>query len=171
MTYNSNTATIPNQIRANESHKQAVAFMENFHAKEGVDYSWIIDYAKLLWDERNAQYKMLDEKADSIIKYLGGGLGLFSLGVLAKVDPANAYLIIWALPAVICALLSLYFATKARGPNPVPTLPPVETATSYAEKEKWQADFLGKWHVACEDFRVANRDKVRLLEWGTWCYC
>jgi hypothetical protein len=60
----------------------------------------------------------------------------------------------WSLPAVVCAVLSLFFAAWARKPNFVPGLPSVEAAVGYAEAEgkkeaEAQAAFLGQWDLVC----------------------
>lgn len=173
-TTNGNSA-IPAYIGENESYRHAVAFMQNLQAKEGIKYDWVLDYAKSLWAERLSEFTALDNKADAIIKYLGGGLGLFSIGVLAKIEPANAYLILWAIPAVACAVVSLSLATWARKPNPAPALPPVEAAISYAEEdtdsEKARMAFLGQWNLVCEAHRLINLEKARRLGLATWFYC
>jgi hypothetical protein len=161
---------IPAHIEQSDRHKKAKAFLENFRAKEGVDYGWAIDHAKSLWSETNKHFASLDDKADSIIKYLGGGIGLFSLGVLAKADASNTYLILWALPAIFLAVLSVFFAAWVRKPNSVPRMPSIEAAVSCAEEESG-ADFLGQWHYACESQLMANESKAKNLERATLCYC
>jgi hypothetical protein len=166
---------IPRHIRENEDYCHAVSFMQGLQAKEGVEYSWVFDYAKALWAERSGEFTSLDNKADAIIKYLGGGLGLFSIGVLAKVDVSNAYLVLWTMPTIVCAVASIFLAAWARKPNPAPTLPPVEAAISCAEEEKddkkSRTIFLGQWNLICEGLRLANRDKAWLLELATLFYC
>lgn len=168
-------STIPAHIRKSASYAQALAFMKAVQAKEGVEYDWVIEHAKDLWDERRKHFASLDEKADSIIKYLGGGLGLLSVGILAKVDANNAYLVGWTLPAVVCAIASLFLAAIARKPNSVPTLPPIDAAVGYAEegkeKKEAQAIFLGQWHLICEGQRLANRRKAQWIVWATFFYC
>jgi hypothetical protein len=173
-TMNDNS-TIPSHIRDDESYRRAVSFMQNLQAKEGIDYGWVFEYAKSLWTERNSEFAALDNKADAIIKYLGGGLGLFSVGVLAKVDVSNAYLIFWALPAVVCAIISLFLAAWARKPSAAPALPPVEAAVNYAEEDKDEKKahmaFLGQWNLICESHRLINLSKAWKLEQATYFYC
>src|SRR5262249_7329045 len=53
-------------------------FSKEVRPIENADYKWLLDYARLLWDECNKTFASLDEKAENIIRYLGGGTGLFA---------------------------------------------------------------------------------------------
>ena len=169
----------PRYVRDAAAHEQAVEFMHQFQPKEQVDYGWVLEYAKIVWAERTAEFTSLDNKADAIIKYLGGGLGLFAVGVLAKIDPNNAYLVLWTLPAIVCAISSVFCAAWSRKPTETPTPPPIEAAILYAEGEgdkpgesiRSRAAFLGQWNLVSEDHRIVNEMKAVWLERATWLYC
>jgi hypothetical protein len=79
----------PAFVEKNPLYEAAKRFRDNPDPKDGVNYSWVSEYAKALWEYRNGVFDKLDEKSESIIKYLGGGTGLFTLGVLAKIDAGN----------------------------------------------------------------------------------
>jgi hypothetical protein len=154
------------------AYKQALEFMKYVGPKQGAEYGWVFDYAKILWEYRNRVFVSLDEKADSIIKYLGGGTGLFALGVLAKVDGSNWYIAVAAMPAVACALLAILFAILARRPSAFPGLSTVETAKDYADAEESSsaalAGFLGQWNLACEAVRLICQRKASRVEVAAW---
>jgi hypothetical protein len=158
-------------IENHPDHQAAVAFMQTVEGKEGVDYQWVFDHAKLLWEDRQKTLSDLDAKADGIIRYLGGGTALFTLGVLARVDASVTYLVWWSLPAVACALISIVLALLARKPQFFPSLPPVENAKEYAEKESAPLPaILGQWHLACVDATIACEKKAFYVEWATRFY-
>jgi hypothetical protein len=165
----------PASVESNEDHVFAANFMEEFRAKPNIKYGWVSSYARDLWDERKKVHSLVDEKADSIVKYLGGGTGIFAILALSKVDINNAYLIGWALPAVLCAIISLFFAALARRPTFSPNLPTVDSAIGYAEEDEneeiGKTNFLGQWTLACEDMRLAIEIKSRYLVWSSRFYC
>src|SRR5438093_6944908 len=56
----------------------ATEFRKNFTPLEGDehDYDWVTDFAKFSYEKIHDGFDKLDEKADSIIRYLGGGSAL-----------------------------------------------------------------------------------------------
>jgi hypothetical protein len=165
---------MPSFVTNDQDHQTATKFMHSSAAIPGAHYEWVSRYAKDLWDHRLKIFTSLDDKSDGIIKYLGGGTGLFALGVLAKVDSGNVYLVLWTLPALICALMSLFLAIKARKPQLVSSLPSVQKAMTYADEnpneDEALAAFLGQWNLACEHMRLICLRKAFLIEVSTWFY-
>jgi hypothetical protein len=164
--------SVPSFVAKSEAHQRAHAFMENSTAKEGVDYKWALDYAKGLWEYRNKVFAGLEEKAESIVKYLGGGTGLFTLGAIAKVDPSNVAVALCSIPAVVCALVAVGLALWSKIPGPFPGLPTVENAKRYADEHPTEtgaiAAFLGQWGLLCEDARLSCERKARRVELAGW---
>jgi hypothetical protein len=139
--------------------------MRTVKAKEGINYDWVWDYAKEQWGYRVGSFESLETKADDIIKYLGGGTGLFAIGVLAKVDSSTVWIALATLPAVMLALFSLYYAVKAKRPDFAPSLPGIDNAKEYADGSKEaKVAFLGQWHAACTDMKLVCRWKAGLVE-------
>jgi hypothetical protein len=175
------SATDP--VTSAESYQKALEFMKTATAKAGIKYDWVLDYAKEYWDYRRKVLENLDEKSDSIIKYLGGGIGLTALGILGKIDDKNAYLVVWLLPSLITALAAIVLAAWARSPRPVSGLPRIEDAVlHYAEKEgtlgdspevreeKAKVAFLGQWELSCERIRLVALQKAQTIRQATFCY-
>lgn len=168
-------ATLPEWITSRDSYQAAIEFMKTVRPKDGVDYDWVSEYAKKLWDYRINMWTILDGKADSIIKYLGGGIGLLTLGVLAGINEGNAYLVAWTIPAIAAALGSIIFATRVKLPVTLSAPPPIRQAVrEYAETEKKaqtaSANFLGQLDVVCEGIYLDCRRKADLLVQATRCY-
>jgi hypothetical protein len=158
---------LPRFLTNDKAHKDAVAFMEAVAARPEIDYKWVSDYAKSLWEHRLKLFAVLDDKADGIIKYLGGGTGLFALGVLAKVDSSTAYIAWCTMPAVLLALCSIGLAMWSRRPRLSAGLPSVKNAIDYANNLPKESEalgaFLGQWNLACEDMRLVCARKAILV--------
>src|SRR5262249_35193791 len=162
-------------LKKNERLKRAEEFLVNVKAKPNVDYAWTAKFAESLWAYNEKEFVALDEKADSIIKYLGGGTGLFAIGVLSKIDASNIHIALATLPAIISAILSVLIATIVRKPHPVPNLPTVMNAKeAYADANAsgtaGLGAFLGQWNLACERMAVVCKWKSKLLETAVWLF-
>lgn len=155
--------------------EKAVRFMETAEAKDGVNYDAATAYAKDLWAEKVKIFDAVDSKADGVIRYLGGGVALFTLGVLAKVDHDNYLVALAAVPAVLCAVVAVGLASFARRPTDVPALPTVEAVKAcvdhYEDEDKAKGALLGQWHLACEGMRLVGCAKAYWLEWAVKFYC
>ena len=155
-------------------YKAAMKFKETFEPKVEHDYSWVLNYAESIYSRLETTFRELDSKADSIIKYLGGGGGLLTLGAIAGVSQQEissmTYLILWGIPPAVFAMVSIVFAAIARSPTRTHHPPSVEGAVKYAEhfKDKSaEAAFLGQWHVTCEGMRLAAQRKSWWVKYST----
>ena len=159
---------LPAFIDDARSHQSAVVFMEESRAKDGTEYKWVWEYAKGLWEYRAKSLSSIEDKADSIVRYLGSGTGLFTIGVLAKIDASNNYLVWWTLPALLCALFSIFVAVWVKKPDVVPSPPAIDNAKAYADGlgTEWKATaaFLGQWHVACVDMKLLCSRKAKMVD-------
>lgn len=153
---------------------EADAFCENIEPDEGKDYGWVWDYAKDTFAWSRADYRDLETKASEIIKYLGGGTGLFTLGVLASVNHNNRWVVLCVIPSYLAALTSIFFAVRVRLPMRVLFPPTVEGAYRYADHyggpSMSRATFLGQWHRACVGIDLAVSEKARLVRRATWAF-
>jgi hypothetical protein len=150
----------------------AEKFSQNFEPKDGCDYKWAIEYAKESYQQLDHAFRYLDEKADAIIKYLGGGTAVITVAALATVNRYNAWLPILLLPSFGCALAAIALANAARRPRTHPGPPPITEAINYAEaySDKAEATFLGLWHQCCEGLHIANTAKAGLVGCASRCY-
>jgi hypothetical protein len=167
--------TLPSWITSAPEYQEAKHFKENIKLAQNADhYKWVWEYAAAEYERRLSVWSILDEKADTIIKYLGGGTGLFTLGALASIREGNAILIGLAIPAVVTALFSVLLSLVARIPRPTGSPPSVkgafEFADTYGSDEEAKAIFLGQWHQTCETMQVVNGRKAMLIVWSTWLY-
>ncbi|SIN69218.1 hypothetical protein SAMN05444166_0158 [Singulisphaera sp. GP187] len=160
------------QIENDPKYKEAAVFKETIEPSNDVDYEWVCEYARDCYDRSEKIFAVLDGKANDIIKYLGGGAGLFTLAVLTNLKPENARIVIWTIPAYLISIMAIYFAVKAKQPNSVALPPSVKSAFDYANRFEGtsQASFLGQWNMMCVGMSVANQVKARSVRKATWAF-
>jgi hypothetical protein len=146
------------RVRGTAGYQEALEYMRIAAGSADTDYEWVAEYAKVRWEELNEEYEAISEKADSIIKYLGGGAGLLALGLIAKGEHLNPGLILAAAPSMLAAIAAIVCAVNIRRPRWMPSLPPVrdaaEVAAAMPTKNESLAVFLGQWHLACQAMRI-----------------
>lgn len=155
-------------------YTSALEYYRKFERIEGVDYSAAIVYAQELRDRYDKNDDTLDEKADSIIKYLGGGSALVTFGALLSIRPESHLSCILTLVATACmtptlllAIRSVSFAIKVRAPRDLAGLPPISYAVKMAEHYKVEDHVkINLWlifHPLCEAAHHRNLLKATLL--------
>ena len=159
----------PDKILEHNDYQRAVEFKEGFTPKEGCDYKWIWSYAEQLLERLETTYRELDGKADSIIRYLGGGVGLLTIGAIASISKDNAFVVGWTIPSFLTALAAIWCAARARTPSSTQIPPPIDGAIKYAEaySEEAQSTFLAQWHLVCVGARIAILAKASYVQWAT----
>ncbi len=163
-----NVRELPEFQKANEFARHVVAV-------EGKEYEWVWDYAKDLVARKLDFFKMLDDKADTIIRYLGGGAGIFALGVLAKIDSTNWHIALMAIPALLASVVAVFFAIRCRVPSQGSGSTSIQTAKEvFADQSidamHAKAAFLGQFHLTATVLEIASRHKSRCIIVASWCY-
>jgi hypothetical protein len=142
---------------------------------EKVDYSPVVDWSKELWSALERTETALDEKADAVVKYLGGGTALLSLGVLfgVKLDTSRASLfalitLASAAPAILCAIRAISFAIAGRNPSESATLTKldkaIEIANYYKKKEYIEINLWLMLHPVSYVLLQRNGYKAELVQ-------
>jgi hypothetical protein len=162
-----------------KQYKEAQEFFEKFKDTPGVDYAPVVEYAKTLQEWLASTDKTLDEKADSIIKYLSGGTALVTLAALLsiKFDSPKTNAVIFGLvvllcllPSLVCGMVSIYYAISVRIPQRAASLPQIPDAISIAEAYKTKGiTELNIWLILnpiCEVAYVRNMNKGKWLKWA-----
>lgn len=150
-------AELDPQHEENVPFQQALEYARKFDPTNGQsadsppNFAWVKEHAKAKLEEAHSEFEILDNKADSIIKYLGGGTAIVAIGTLANTNRFNAWLVLLLVPSLVLAIRAIYYATKARMPIAVTKLPSVQSAIEYAKYHAVQAEdrFLPTWQVAC----------------------
>lgn len=160
---------LPTRIHDDPAYQKAHEFKDTYSPKEGVNYDWIQDYARLIYDRFNQADELLDAKAESIIKLLGGGTGLLTLGAILNLSKLGLPAGIGLGISLLLALVAIAIAAWARVPRQTFLPPSVAWALKYADSygDAAPSKFLAQWHLACEGIRLAVRVKARGVKVAT----
>lgn len=132
-----------------KAYQDAVEYLKKFEEKEGVEYGPVIEYAREVTEKLEHADKLLDEKADSIVKYLGGGTAVVTFGALVSLKAESTVACLVGMAALVCLIPSFIYSVRAvraavssRRPRNVASLPATEYAIKIAEhyKEKGKID-------------------------------
>jgi hypothetical protein len=162
-------------------YKEALEYWNKFKQQEQVDYTVALAYARELFERYEKLDKSLDEKADSIVKYLGGGSALVTLGGLFAIKTdvwSNCLLGLVALacmiPSLVVALRAVSAAIRVRQPRASATMLPVKFAVDMAEFHKQKDNTeLNLWlmlHPICEAYHFRTFRKSFLVKRAHSCY-
>jgi hypothetical protein len=139
----------------------AIEWRKTAAFRHGVNYAWAVKLAKDLHDYYEKSAKEIDDKAASVVGYLGGGTGLFTLGSVAAVGSGNAHwsVVVAALPSFLAAGLALHLAACVRRTHEF-SIPSASSAVAYANFDEFipphtegktgngEVEFMGQWHEA-----------------------
>lgn len=115
--------------------RRAAEHANGFVPRRGVDYGWVVEYARQQHDDALTALRRLDDKAASLAGYVAGGAGLLTLGSLSALsNPATPpAAVLAAIPSVALAALALRSALAARKAVGVYSPPSVADAAAWAE--------------------------------------
>ena len=102
---------------------------------------WVIDYAKWKYEEKQKGWQALDDKADKLITYLGGGVPILISAVVFMVDDVGPWVGLAAMPAVIWLIIALLQALRSRNVGRYSSPPSVGIAQSCLEKKGDGSEF------------------------------
>ena len=149
-----------------------IAAQEKAHSFEpidGVDYQWVFEYAKQSYDHTYGVSGHLDDKADSIIKYLGAfsGLSAFLAAYIATSTTWEVALSV--IPAFCLSISAIVIAARARRVLDQAAPPSIEAAMDYAEayEEKASATFVPQIWAATVAMEAICNTKGRLIDRAT----
>lgn len=162
-------------VESSKEYEAALAYWHNFEKKSEVNYVWVAQYAKDLAERSEQTDKVLDEKADSIIKYLGGGSTLLTFGALLSIrpeKPESCWLALAALvsllPSLVFAVLAVRAALRVRTPQPALILPEltkaIHLAENYGTPEEAELNAVLILHPICEAYALRNARKAVCLK-------
>jgi len=154
-----------------QKYVEALGYFESFQAKEGADYVPAVEFMKESLQRHIETDRVLDEKADSIVKYLGGGAAVVTAGTLfsLKTDTRSgmilgAVVLATLLPALICAVWAILAAVAVRKPRASAVLPDAPFAIQCAEHYPKDAIAINQWlilHPMCQAAMFRNLQKSR----------
>lgn len=155
----------------------AIAFNDRFRALPDVNYEWVIKHARDQYAQAEAAFKAVDEKAGSVLGYLGTAAGVFAAGLIAKladgqIDPRIA---LAATPSFIFAGVTLAFVACARRPHNCAYPPATWDAATRANwygpgATEAEASMIGVWHLATALMQHATDRKTRWFALPPGCW-
>lgn len=150
--------------------EDAAEFRLTFDPVPGVDYKWVVAYAREQYAAALAVFKELDDKAGSLLAYLGGGAGLLTAAAAAAVADSKipAAVGLAALPSVLLAAAALVAALRSRRMHAVFLPPDIRHATRYAEffGDRGEVAFVATVHQCEVLMRPVLAAKARRVEWA-----
>jgi hypothetical protein len=97
------------------------AFILEGKANGQIDYSELRWYAQRLVEVQEKDDKIIEEKADSLLKFYGGGSVLVFVGFILAFKPSESCfvsgLFLWMIPSIAASLLSLITCVIVRWPR------------------------------------------------------
>jgi hypothetical protein len=105
------------------SYSLAVSFSDNFKPSDNRDYKWALDYSVKEYEQASLRSDALDDKADTLIGYLGAGSTFVALGLAYGLGKGNQAVLFAAVPALLLLLTAIILALVARIPSKLPALP------------------------------------------------
>ncbi len=164
----------PGDIKEHEEWIRANAFRNEAIPEVGADYEWVWAYARENIERAYKIYGDLDNKANEIIKYLGGGAGILTAASLLSIREDHAWIYLCFTPALLSSLVSVFFAVLARQPNPVYLPPSVEAAFKIASAAKSgetsRAAMIGPLNVVYKSLLVVIGIKAARVQYATWWF-
>lgn len=168
---NTETSEPPQWVTDHPSYKQAVDYARNDRAK-ACEYDWVASYSTRAIERYYDVFRSTDGKADSIIRYMGGGTGLFAITLISKADSTPWYVILSAFPAFIVAVCSIACAARIRAPTDIPALPMPRQARRYAERhgDQSEGEFIAQMNTVCVGMALVNAKRAKSLDKSTRLY-
>jgi hypothetical protein len=172
---------IEEDYQKDPEYRAALEYYQQLQTQDEVHYEIAVAYARELYDRYDKTDKTLDEKADSIIKYLGGGSALVTFGALlsVKTDTRSACILgIFGLasliPSMIAAIFAVVNAVRVRRPRAAGFFPHVRFAVEMSEHHKEEKKIsVNVWLLfgpACEAAHFRARYKAKLVARAHKCY-
>jgi len=155
--------------------REALHFNDAPDLKVGKDYKWVVAHAKEQYARAMAHFKMVDEKASTLVGYLSGSLGVMILGLIGTVavDKLNAIVGLLSLPSFMVGLTALILAILAR--RPFRTMyggPPIPWAAQAAgmspDDGPGEAAGLGLWALTTSFVSWSANQKARWYNASVW---
>ena len=158
-----------------EEYSRAKDWMKRLPARlDGVsDAEWIVEHAKAKFTEGVAAWETLESKANSLIRYLGGGGGLLAFGTAFSVSGDKSSPLLWAGPAIFMAIVGMLCAMAAISPGDYPVVDKANRAVGCARKYGDKSSsifFIGQYHLAAVRMQTAVAYKAKWVKRATWCY-
>ena len=148
-------------IKEDDNYKKAFEFSKNFNPKSQKSYDLLYEIAILKYNEINNSVRILDEKADSMIKYLAPSSGLLGivLGFAVLKDGSgliNIIITIGILLILLSIIFAVIFAVYARSPQEEYMLPSISGLSKIVEGYEEESQIKAKIASVIDNTTIAQ---------------
>ena len=156
---------IQEKVRKSKQYKEAVQFANSYEPKKGKDYGWVLKHAVKDFECSDDRLNLLDEKADSLIGYLGAGSSLIALALGYGASTTTKIVVAATLPALPFLLAATIYAILARSPGALPALPTAYDAIKCNDAYEGEAEarFAAMVSASSAASMIATKEKARLV--------
>jgi hypothetical protein len=159
-------------IQSEPALKSAAEWLQNFAPNPDVDYKWVCEFAKKQWETRLGVYQKLDDKASSIVNWLGGGTGFFAIATTVAVVKGELTALVgtFMLFPIVTALVAVWKALVAREGQDFYAVMDVRLATEWAESfhPHGEAASLAEWHPTLTSLKTVCTERSRRVNDAIW---
>jgi membrane protein required for beta-lactamase induction len=156
------------KIESGVEYAAALSFAQTYAPKSGTDYGWVVEHAEREYARLENIAEDLDNKADSLVRYLGVLVTAISVSFtyLLKFGDEKVF---YGLPSLLLMLGSIVCAVRARMPERQAL--PMETKTAFAYADAYSNDYAKAssaamtW-AASTWIRLVNEKKGALIQWA-----
>lgn len=167
-----NGTWIRGQVEKDPSYGLAVSFSDNFKPSEGRDYKWTLDYSVKEYEQASLRADALDDKADTLIGYLGAGSTFVALGLAYGLGKGNRAVLFAAVPALLLLLAAILLALVARIPSKLPALPYAKDALEMkaGTDQIAMGKFAASVWTSSRSISISTTKKAMLVRWAYCCF-
>lgn len=160
---------IKKKVEGDPRYGEQVRFAQDHEPKDDVAYDWVYAHATDEYKRNADGLRLLDDKADSLIRYLGAGTGVIALAFSRVLSDGGLSAAIHIFPALIALVTAVIYAARARSPEKLPTPLTTRSAFRYAEaysEKKAMASFAAMTGASSYGLSLASTEKSRLIRWS-----
>lgn len=129
-------------IESHPDFRAAREFTKELEPKKGRSYGWVYNDAIRAFDRATDTVRVLDQKAEGIIKFIAPGAGLLGLAFawLASTNCVSLWAGILVVVGIVALALSMVSALLSLGPHQTTFTPGVEDAINCADYADYDAE-------------------------------
>jgi hypothetical protein len=161
---------IVSSIQSNSEYVDAVQFAQKYNPKAGTKYDWVARHVTEEYKRLEDIAAGLDEKADSLVRYLGVLVSAMSVAFTYGITQKTAESLFEVIPALVVMLAAIACAMKARMPElsalPLVSRKAFEYADYFLDSAVAEASSAAMTVAASVWLRLANEQKGRLVRWA-----
>lgn len=156
-------------IQESPEFQGAWDFQLSYDPDPELDYGWVAEHSADEFKRLSRDVDSLDEKADSLIRYLAAGSGFVSLAALFSGTEPKAILFLLVVPTLLLLFIALCLAVMARKPQFYSAPPYTQEAFGFVDYFKGSGAryrFAAKVGAASVAMKLANEFKAIHIRWA-----